>query len=77
MGLTTALGTINGTSSEVFAVALIFSLVVMYDASGVRLHAGKTVCAIVLPDEQAVHSVGLFLMNHSLPWTNHRQACST
>lgn len=41
LGLTTALGVINGTSSAPFAMALIFSLVVMYDASGVRLHAGK------------------------------------
>ena len=42
LGLTTAVGVIRGTSSAEFAVALIFSMVVMYDASGVRLHAGKT-----------------------------------
>jgi acid phosphatase family membrane protein YuiD len=70
MGLTTALGIINGTSSPYFAIALVFSLIVstsnflaplmhrhslilssfflfffslqvMYDATGVRLHAGK------------------------------------
>mmetsp|Transcript_6142 Transcript_6142/g.17613 ORF Transcript_6142/g.17613 Transcript_6142/m.17613 type:complete len:175 (+) Transcript_6142:377-901(+) len=41
LGLTTALGVIGGTSSASFAMALIFSMVVMYDASGVRLHAGK------------------------------------
>ena len=28
--------------SAEFAIALIFSLIVMYDATGVRLHAGKT-----------------------------------
>lgn len=42
LGLTTAVGVIRGTSSAEFAIALIFSMVVMYDASGVRLHAGKT-----------------------------------
>lgn len=36
------MGVIRGTSSAEFAIALIFSMVVMYDASGVRLHAGKT-----------------------------------
>ncbi|KAK9916276.1 hypothetical protein WJX75_000823 [Coccomyxa subellipsoidea] len=41
VALTTAIGVLNGTSSEAFAVGLVFSLVVMYDASGVRLHAGR------------------------------------
>lgn len=41
MGLTTALGMLQGTSSPFFAIALVFSLIVMYDATGVRLHAGK------------------------------------
>lgn len=39
--MTTAVGVISGTSTDMFAVGLIFSLVVMYDASGVRLHAGR------------------------------------
>ncbi|KAI3435567.1 hypothetical protein D9Q98_001632 [Chlorella vulgaris] len=41
MGLTTAIGVLEGTNSPMFAMALVFSLIVMYDASGVRLHAGK------------------------------------
>ncbi|KAK9865723.1 hypothetical protein WJX84_005453 [Apatococcus fuscideae] len=41
VALTTALGVISGTNSNVFAIGLVFSLVVMYDASGVRLHAGR------------------------------------
>ena len=41
MGLTTALGRIHGLSSPVFAIALIFSFVVMYDAAGVRRAAGR------------------------------------
>jgi acid phosphatase family membrane protein YuiD len=41
MGLTTGIGRINGVSSPLFAVALIFSFVVMYDAAGVRRAAGR------------------------------------
>jgi acid phosphatase family membrane protein YuiD len=41
IGLTTSVGMTEGTSSHLFAACLVFSLVVMYDASGVRLHAGK------------------------------------
>jgi uncharacterized protein len=41
MALTTAIGRIDGLSSPLFALALIFSLVVMYDAAGVRRAAGQ------------------------------------
>ena len=41
MALTTAVGRLNGLTSPVFALALIFSLVVMYDAAGVRRAAGQ------------------------------------
>lgn len=41
MGLTAAIGRLNGFSSPAFAIALIFSLVVMYDAAGVRRAAGR------------------------------------
>src|ERR671936_727551 len=44
MGLTTAIGRLDGLGSPAFAIALIFSLVVMYDAAGVRRAAGR-VCA--------------------------------
>ena len=39
--LTTAIGRINGVGSALFAIALIFSLVVAYDAAGVRRAAGR------------------------------------
>jgi len=39
--LTTMVGRSQGTNSVAFAIALIFSLVVMYDACGVRREAGK------------------------------------
>ncbi len=46
MGLTASLGLEYGWESPYFAMALVFSLVVMYDASGVRRAVGKQ--AIIL-----------------------------
>jgi hypothetical protein len=46
MGLTTALGLDLGWDSPMFAMSLVLSLVVMYDASGVRQAVGKQ--AIIL-----------------------------
>jgi acid phosphatase family membrane protein YuiD len=40
-GLTTAIARIDGLRSATFAIALIFSIVVMYDAQGVRRAAGR------------------------------------
>ncbi|XP_044486224.1 uncharacterized membrane protein YuiD-like [Mangifera indica] len=39
--LAVAIGLQEGTGGSVFAVALVLACVVMYDASGVRLHAGR------------------------------------
>lgn len=41
MALTTSVGKYNGFDSPLFAIALIFSFVVMYDAAGIRRAAGK------------------------------------
>ena len=41
MALTIMVGKSNGFDSSIFAVSLIFSFVVMYDAAGVRRAAGK------------------------------------
>ena len=41
VAVTAAAARTLGLESAVFAVALCYSLVVMYDAAGVRLHAGK------------------------------------
>ena len=41
ISLTTMIGKNVGINSPLFAVALIFSLIVMYDAAGVRRAAGK------------------------------------
>ncbi len=39
--LVSAVGLRSGTSSDVFALSVIFAVVVMYDATGVRQAAGK------------------------------------
>jgi acid phosphatase family membrane protein YuiD len=41
VGLTTAIGYQYGLGSTMFPLSLAFSLIVMYDAAGVRRHAGK------------------------------------
>ena len=46
MGLSTIVGIIQGFDSALFAVALGFSLIIMYDAAGVRRAAGKTAACL-------------------------------
>lgn len=41
MAVTTSLAMQYGLSSNLFSIALCFSLIVMYDAAGVRRHAGN------------------------------------
>ena len=41
VGLTTAVGLKDSWDSSLFALCVVFSLVVMYDATGVRLQAGR------------------------------------
>ncbi|KAL5081993.1 hypothetical protein RYX36_010414 [Vicia faba] len=60
--LAVAIGFQEGTASSSFAIAVILACIVMYDASGVRLHAGRQaellnqiVCE--LPQEHPLSSV--------------------
>jgi acid phosphatase family membrane protein YuiD len=41
MALTTALAYVVGAKSPVFATAVVFTAIVMYDAGGIRRHAGE------------------------------------
>ena len=41
VSLTTMIGRSQGVTSPIFAISLIFAMVVMYDAAGVRREAGK------------------------------------
>jgi len=41
VALTTALGYVVGPKSPIFATAVVFTAIVMYDAGGIRRHAGE------------------------------------
>jgi uncharacterized protein len=59
MGLTTAVGKYSGVSSGSFAIALIFSFVVMYDAAGLRRAAGRQAAVLNRLVEDLVHMRGV------------------
>lgn len=56
MALTFSVGKHNGFGSPLFAVALIFSFVVMYDAAGIRRAAGKQ-----------AEIINMLIVKHQLP----------
>lgn len=39
--LTTGIGIVDGITSTTFAISFVFSIIIMFDASGVRRHAGE------------------------------------
>ena len=59
MGMTTAVGKYAGPSSAAFAIALIFSFVVMYDAAGLRRAAGRQAAILNRLVEDLVHMRGM------------------
>src|SRR5256884_1436207 len=59
MGLTAAVGRVQGVGSAPFAIALIFSFVVMYDAAGVRRAAGRQAAVLNRLVEDLVHMRGM------------------
>ena len=59
MGMTTAVGKHSGVSSAAFAIALIFSFVVMYDAAGLRRAAGRQAAVLNRLVEDLVHMRGV------------------
>jgi acid phosphatase family membrane protein YuiD len=59
MGLTTAVGKYAGVTSAAFAIALIFSFVVMYDAAGLRRAAGRQAAILNRLVEDLVHMRGM------------------
>lgn len=44
--LTTVVGITGGTGTSVFAACMVFGVIVMYDAAGIRRHAGEQAIAI-------------------------------
>ena len=59
MGMTTAVGKYAGVTSAPFAIALIFSFVVMYDAAGLRRAAGRQAAILNRLVEDLVHMRGV------------------
>src|SRR5260370_13919700 len=59
MGLTAAIGKYSGIASAPFAIALIFSFVVMYDAAGLRRAAGRQAEVLNRLVEDLVHMRGV------------------
>jgi acid phosphatase family membrane protein YuiD len=59
MGMSTAVGKYAGVSSAAFAIALIFSFVVMYDAAGLRRAAGRQAAVLNRLVEDLVHMRGM------------------
>src|SRR3979490_1743822 len=59
MGMTTAVGKYAGVNSAAFAIALIFSFVVMYDAAGLRRAAGRQAAILNRLVEDLVHMRGM------------------
>jgi hypothetical protein len=59
MGLTAAIGKSDGLASATFAIALIFSFVVMYDAAGLRRAAGRQAEVLNRLVEDLVHMRGV------------------
>ena len=59
MGLTTAIGKYAGVGSAAFAIALIFTFVVMYDAVGLRRAAGRQAEVLNRLVDDLVHMRGV------------------
>ena len=59
MGLTAAVGKYSGLTSAAFAIALIFTFVVMYDAAGLRRAAGRQAEVLNRLVEDLVHMRGV------------------
>jgi hypothetical protein len=66
MGITTAVAVQQGLSSALFPVCLGFSLIVMYDAAGVRRHAGKQ-AEVRAPDPPLSLASHLHALRHIMP----------
>jgi len=59
VALTTIIGTKVGSNSPAFAIALIFTVVVMYDATGVRRAAGRQAAVLNRIIDDLFHQEGI------------------
>src|SRR5665213_1724922 len=65
MAMTTAVGKYAGVTSASFAIALIFSFVVMYDAAGLRRAAGRQAAVLNRLVEDLVHMRGVQAVSYT------------
>lgn len=65
--LTTSIGFANGFTSDIFCLATVFSLIIMYDASGVRRAAGEQAKILnqMLEDNKIEHQKLKELLGHT------------
>lgn len=66
--LTTAIGITEGLASPLFAISAVFSVITMYDASGIRRHAGRH--AVVL--NRLIGDLQMFF-EHAKDWNRKEQ----
>ena len=57
-GVTTGVALLHGVGSSLFSICLGVSLIVMYDAAGVRRHAGKQAEVLNVIVQDMGHPVG-------------------
>jgi len=55
-GLTTAVGLVEGFDSTSFAICFVFSMIVMYDAAGLRRAAGKQASILNKLIDELIHT---------------------
>jgi acid phosphatase family membrane protein YuiD len=55
-GLTTAVGILEGFGSTLFAACFVFSMIVMYDAAGLRRAAGKQAAILNKLIDELIHT---------------------
>jgi len=63
--LTTAIGLTEGIESSLFALAVLFSVITMFDASGVRRHAGEHAAVL----NQLMKDIQM-LVDHTKNWND-------
>ncbi|SET34004.1 hypothetical protein SAMN05216389_10959 [Oceanobacillus limi] len=66
--LSTAIGITEGVASSMFAISCIFSVIIMFDASGVRRHAGEQ--AVVL---NKLHKDFLYFVEEAKDWNKKEE----
>ncbi|UOF90438.1 divergent PAP2 family protein [Fodinisporobacter ferrooxydans] len=73
MALTTAVGLRHGLSSSLFAIAMTLGMIVMYDAAGIRRHAGEQAMAINKLEAEFEKHIESRGPSHHFHWKKSKQ----